>query len=123
MKPSIDIATATTLGLALVLSACGSKSDGPTVDVPAKCREVENTFCGAAVSCSIAVGEITEADRQANLDACLSEFTVAASCDQQTRIQGDPAVCEHDLATLSCAVYVQGQGLPTPASCKNLFWK
>lgn len=80
--------------LVLMASACSSSSGSSSSDVPAKCNEVANSICSSNANCAVETAQIAADQSPAFIANCVSGFKTSIDCSRQTKITGNPGVCE-----------------------------
>jgi hypothetical protein len=99
-----------------------SGSDSSGSNAAAQCDQLGESVCQSNANCALETGLVTtSAQKGSYTDNCVAGFKGAVDCSRETKITGHPDVCESDVASTPCSFFDETNGLPVPASCKNIF--
>lgn len=100
------------VALALFALACSSGTSSPSASE--QCYGSQGDVCAHLCECE-------PHHDPACVGNCKTGFAGALDCSRMTAVTGHPDVCIAEYRATTCAFWVDPDGLPLPASCKNLY--
>lgn len=105
----------------LLVVSCGGSSAPSAAEVSARCSKSEETLCALNVACGIETHWLASASRDTSQANCVANLKTGLDCSRKTKLTGNPDACEADFASTPCTFFVLPNGIPLPASCKDIY--